>query len=246
MEPAPQVLPLTPRSVFATQGRPLLANDDTPIRLRDWHNTRYHTNGYMTKARLRALLKENAFNIKERVGAHTTRNLNDYQVIPSLLEAYCRAETPNLETWTAPTAHAHGKAKRPLAGAAKINHERRLERERAEREERRLSPTDGKEKATETEEHHPAVSGGRQAGAPSESLEAKKPARQHQLSDAQVRNLRKRYAAASSTEAREAEIKRQAKRLHFTEKAVKEAATGRTHRHIPMPPTQAAETAAPA
>jgi hypothetical protein len=74
----------------------------------------------------------------------------------------------------------------------------------------------------------------------------------HQMTDAQVRNLRKRYAAVSSTEAREAEIKRQAKRLHFTEKSVREAATGRTYRHLPMPKaqtqaqTQAVETAAPA
>jgi hypothetical protein len=98
------------------------------------------------------------------------------------------------------------------------------------------APTDGKERQAVTP--------------PLQAQEQPTQARgqRHQMTDAQVRNLRKRYAAVSSTEAREAEIKRQAKRLHFTEKSVREAATGRTYRHLPMPKaqTQAVETAAPA
>jgi hypothetical protein len=219
MEPVPQAFPLTTRPFFATQGRPLLADDDTPIRLRDWHNTRYHTHGYMTQSRLRALIRHNAFNIKERVGTHTTRNINDYQVTPSWLEAYCKAETLNLEQWTIPTTQAHGRAKRPLTGAAKTTHERRLERERLEREHQRLAPHDGKEQ----QQAKKSSRGERTPGSPS-------------LEENQVEQIRKAAATVpkANRDARWKLYNELGTQLSRHAKVIADCAEGRTYRHLPL------------
>jgi hypothetical protein len=182
----------------------------------------------MIQSRLFQLLKANAFGIQERVGSNSSKKLSDYQVIPSLLEAYCRDETPNLKKWTAP---AHGKSKRPLHGAAALTHQRRMEREAQEREKavRAGAPTDSKTQA-------PSPPSQTQESQPSPVPEAKQQ-RRRALTESQVRQLRKRYVAASESE-REEVIRQSAKRYHFTGKAIRDAATGRTYKFLPMPGAQ--------
>jgi hypothetical protein len=98
------------------------------------------------------------------------------------------------------------------------------------------APTDGKEQQAVTP--------------PLQAQEQPTQARgqRHQMTDAQVRQIRRQFTSASSEETRAAVVTRLAKRYGFTEKAVRDVATGRTYRHLPMPQaqTQAVETAAPA
>jgi hypothetical protein len=62
----------------------------------------------------------------------------------------------------------------------------------------------------------------------------------HHLTDAQVRQSRNQLARAAP-ENKEMVIARLAKRYGFTEKAIREAATGRTYTHLPMPKAQQAQ-----
>jgi hypothetical protein len=213
------------RPIFITSPaphRPHFVDDDTPIRAGSWHNTRYHTNGYMTESRLLALLRNNAFGIKERVGAHTTRNIRDYQVTPSLLEAFCRAETLNLEKWTAPKTRSH----RPgfkLTGAALKMHQNRLEREAREG---KSAPTDGKEASS------PQLAGGEQKAQKTRNRMPGSPS----LEANQVEQIRRATAAVPKGK-REARLKLYGElgtQLGRHAKVISDCAEGRTYRHLPL------------
>jgi hypothetical protein len=65
--------------------------------------------------------------------------------------------------------------------------------------------------------------------------------KRHQLTDAQVRQSRIQLARAAAGD-QEKVIARLAKRYGFKEQTVREAALGRTYRHLPMPQAQPKQT----
>jgi hypothetical protein len=178
------------------------------IRAGDWDKTKWHTSGYLLQSRLLQLLRHNALGIKGQIGTGTSRDMRDYQVDPERMRTFCNTNTKKLTEW------------KPKTNAAA--RERRLASERAERERRTQGATGGK--------------GGQTGTSPAE---AKQPtARRRQMTEAQVHEIRRQTAAASSPEQQDVVFAQLAKRYGFTPKAVKEAGTGRTYRNLPMPETK--------
>lgn len=97
--------------------------------------------------------------------------------------------------------------------------------------------TDGGQKSAQTPELKPLQE---VPGQPTQGQPTPAKGQRHHLTDAQVRQSRLQLARAAP-EGQEAVILRLAKRYGFKEQTVRDAAMGRTYKHLPMPQAQPAQ-----